>query len=308
LLCPLAHASVEPADFVEELNLKEESAPPVTPPAPLGDPGSVVIQASSGITLRLREVWDYRELLYFLFWRDLKVRYKQTVLGGVWAILQPVATMAVFTIVLGRLAKISSDGIPYSLFVFSGLLPWQLFAFSLTASSGSLVSNTHLITKVYFPRLVIPISSVLVGLVDFLIAAVVLALLMAYHHVAPTPGLLLLPLLVAFAVAVALAVGIFLSALNVRYRDVKHMLPFLVQIWMFATPIVYPSSLVPEKWRPLFGLNPMAGVVDGFRWALFGTSIGGGRLILVSVVSVAMFLFVGIAYFRRMERNFADLV
>src|SRR4051812_34050640 len=238
-----------------------------------GPPLEVVIEPSQGMSLRLGDVWEYRELLYFLFWRDFKVRYKQTALGATWALLQPVATMAIFTIFLGRLAKISSDGIPYSLFVFSGLLPWQLFSFALNASAGSLVSNTHLLTKVYFPRLIIPISSVLVGLVDFVIALGILALLMAYHRVTPTWGLLVLPLLVVFAVTAALAVGLFLSALNVRYRDVKHTIPFLVQFWMFATPIVYPSSLVPERWRPLYGLNPMAGVVDGFRWALFGTGV-----------------------------------
>ena len=295
-----------PADSVGAARDASSEANAGAPDA--GTAPAIVIEASSGITFRLGDVWAYRELLYFLFWRDFKVRYKQTILGASWAVLQPVATMAVFTIFLGRFAKVSSDGIPYSLFVFSGLLPWQLFAFSLTASSGSLVSNTHLITKVYFPRLVIPISSVLVGLVDFMIASVILVLLMMYHHVTPTPGLLILPLLVAFAVITALAVGLFLSALNVQYRDVKHTIPFLVQFWMFATPIVYPSSLVPEKWRALYGLNPMAGVVDGFRWALFGTSTGSGSLILVSVVSVLLILFVGIAYFRRMERGFADLV
>jgi lipopolysaccharide transport system permease protein len=285
-------------------------------PVPIAPPGAsvslpttvVVIEPTARIAFRLRDLWDYRELLYFLFWRDFKVRYKQTLLGGSWAILQPVATMIIFTVFLGRLAKVSSDGIPYSVFAFSGLLPWQLFSFSLTAASASLVGNTQLLTKVYFPRLVIPVSSVLVGLVDFAIASSVMVVLMAYHHIVPTVGILLLPVMVLFAVFAALAVGLILSALNVQYRDVRHTIPFLLQIWMFATPIVYPSSLVPPRWRLLYGLNPMVGVVDGFRWALFGRWTGSGAMVGVSVAStVALFIF-GVGYFRRMERNFADLV
>jgi lipopolysaccharide transport system permease protein len=272
-------------------------------PAPLP---ATVIEPRARISLRIKDLWDYRELLFFLFWRDVKVRYKQTVLGAAWAILQPVATMVIFTIFLGRLAKISSDGIPYSLFAFSGLLPWQLFAFSLTESSTSLVNNKQLITKVYFPRVIIPVSAVLVGLVDFLVASVVLVILMAYHGITPTAGIWVLPLLVLFAVFAALSVGLFLSALNVQYRDVRYTIPFLIQIWMFATPIVYPSTLIPEKWRLLYGLNPMAGVVEGFRWALFGTSTNG-PLILVSVAVVVALFFVGLAYFKKMERYFADL-
>jgi lipopolysaccharide transport system permease protein len=284
--------------------------PVASPPlaAPETEPPVLVIEPSSRITLDLRDLWDYRGLLYFLFWRDVKVRYKQTVLGAAWAILQPVATMAIFTIFLGRLAKISSDGIPYSLFVFSGLLPWQLFSFALTESSSSLVNNKQLITKVFFPRVIIPVSAVLVGFVDFLVASGVLAVLMAYHHVVPTVGIVLLPLLMVFAVFAALSVGLILSALNVQYRDVRYTIPFLVQIWMFATPIVYPSSLIPARWRLLYGLNPMAGVVEGFRWALFGTSTGAGPLIAVSVATVVALFFVGLAYFKRMERYFADRV
>jgi lipopolysaccharide transport system permease protein len=268
---------------------------------------TVVIEPSKGVGFGLRALWDYRELLYFLFWRDLKVRYKQTALGASWAIIQPVASTAIFTLFLGKLARIASDGIPYSLFALSGLLPWQLFSSALTASSTSLVNNTHLITKVYFPRLIIPLSSVLVGVVDFIIAGLVMAVLMAYHHVAPTIGIVVLPLLAMFAVVAALAVGLVLSALNVQYRDVRHTVPFLIQIWMFGSPIVYPSSLVPEKWRPLYGLNPMAGVVDGFRWALFGSKAGSLQTIAVSVGSVLVMLLVGVTYFRRVERNFADL-
>src|SRR5215831_6651135 len=281
---------------------------PVPPGSVEEPPALVVVEPSGRLTLRLGDLWRYRELIYFLFWRDVKVRYKQTILGASWAIVQPVATMLVFTVFFGRLAKISSDGIPYSLFAFSGLLPWQLFAFSLGESSNSLVSNKQLITKVYFPRLIIPISSVLVGLVDFAVASTFLAGLMIYNHVIPGAGVVLLPLLVLFAVLTALAVGLFLSALNVQYRDVRYTIPFLIQIWMFATPIVYPSSLIPARWRLLYGLNPMAGVVEGFRWALFGTSPGSGALIIVSILTVTLLFLAGLAYFNRMERYFADLV
>ncbi len=277
-------------------------------PSPAEPPAAIVVEPSGRLSLRLGDLWRYRELVYFLFWRDVKVRYKQTVLGAAWAVLQPAATMIVFTVFFGRLAKISSDGIPYSLFAFSGLLPWQLFAFSLGESSNSLVSSKQLITKVYFPRLIIPISAVLVGLVDFGIASLFLGGLMIYNHVIPGAGIVVLPLLVLFAVFSALAVGLFLSALNVQYRDVRYTIPFLIQIWMFATPIVYPSSLIPAKWRLLYGLNPMAGVVEGFRWALFGTSTASGALILVSVATVALLFIAGLAYFNRMERYFADLV
>jgi lipopolysaccharide transport system permease protein len=267
----------------------------------------VVLEPAARLSLGLRDLWTYRELLYFLFWRDVKVRYKQTVLGGAWAIVQPLATMIVFTVFLGRLAKISSDGVPYSIFAYSGLLPWQLFAFALTESSNSLVNSKQLITKVYFPRLIIPISAVMVGLVDFAVASSILIVLMLYHHMVPTIGILVLPLLVAFTMLTALSVGLVMSALNVQYRDVRYTIPFLVQVWMFATPIVYPSSLVPEKWRFLYGLNPMAGVVEGFRWALFGTK-GASGLIFVSVLSVGVLFLLGVIYFRRTERQFADLV
>jgi lipopolysaccharide transport system permease protein len=267
----------------------------------------IVIEPSRGVSLRLQDLWEFRELLYFLFWRDLKVRYKQTLLGGAWAILQPLATTVIFTVVLGRLAKVSSDGVPYSLFALSGLLPWQLFSFALTASSASLVSNTQLITKVYFPRLIIPISSVLVGLVDFAVGSTTLVALMVYYRVVPTWGILILPLLIVFVIVTALSVGLILSALNVQYRDVRHAVPFLIQIWMFATPVVYPSSLVPARWRVLYGLNPMAGVIDAFRWALWGTRAGTGEVILASIGSVLALLLIGVYYFRSVERNFADL-
>jgi lipopolysaccharide transport system permease protein len=269
----------------------------------------LVLQPSSGfLKLNLRDLWEYRELLGFLVWRDIKVRYKQTALGAAWAILQPVLTMLVFSVFFGRLAKVPSDGIPYPVFAFAALLPWQLFAYALTESGNSLVSNQNLITKVYFPRLVIPIAAVLAGLVDFAIAFLVLLVLMFYYGIVPTAAVALLPLFLLLAVATALAVGLWLSALNVKYRDVRYTMPFLVQFWMFATPVAYPSSLVPEPWRALYGLNPMAGVVEGFRWALLGKAQSPGVLLWVSVAAVIVLLVGGLRYFRRTETTFADVV
>lgn len=268
-----------------------------------------VIQPSKGwVSLKLRDLWEYRELLFFLTWRDIKIRYKQTALGAVWAILQPVMTMVIFTIFFGRVAKISSEGIPYPLFSFAALLPWQLFARALTESSNSLVANQRLISKVYFPRLVIPISAILAGLVDFGIAFVVLIGMMFYYGVVPTAAVLSLPFFLLLAVVTALAAGLWFSALNVEYRDVRHTMPFLVQFWLFATPIAYPSSLVPEKWRLLYGLNPLAGVVEGFRWALLGQKGGLGPMVAVSALAVCVLLIAGLVYFQRMEKTFADVV
>jgi lipopolysaccharide transport system permease protein len=276
----------------------EKEAPPV-----------LVIRASRGfLRLNLKDVWAYRELLYFLVWRDIKVRYKQTALGAAWAIIQPVMTMVVFSVFFGRLAKVPSDGIPYPVFAFAALLPWQLFAFSLTESSNSLVGSQNLITKVYFPRLVIPLASVLAGVVDFAIALVVLLGLMLYYGIRPTVAVAWLPLFVVLALATALSVGLWFSALNVKYRDVRYTIPFLTQFWMFATPVAYSSTLVPEKWRALYGLNPMAGVVEGFRWALLGKSRGPGVMIWVSVAAVLLLLTGGLFYFRRTEATFADIV
>jgi len=260
------------------------------------------------VSLRLRELWEYRELLYFLAWRDIKVRYKQTVLGAVWAILQPFLTMVIFSIFFGRLAKVPSDGIPYPIFSYSALLPWQLFAHALTGSGNSLVANRQLVTKVYFPRLVIPMAAVLAGLVDFAIAFVVLLGMMLYYGIVPTLGILTLPLFLLLTLATALSAGLWLSALNVQYRDVGHVIPFLTRFLLFATPIAYSSSLVPERWQALYGLNPMAGVVEGFRWALLGKSGGTETLMIVSVAAVIVLLFGGLVYFRRMERTFADIV
>jgi lipopolysaccharide transport system permease protein len=271
-----------------------------------GMPTTVVEPLEGWVGLNLRDLWLYRELLYFLTWRDIKVRYKQTIFGAAWAILQPFFTMVVFSVFFGILAKIPSDGIPYPIFAYSALLPWQLFAQSLMRSATSLVANQHLITKVYFPRLTIPISAVLAGLVDFGIAFVVLLGMMFYYRIFPTAAILTLPLFLLLAIATALAVGLWLSALNIQYRDVGYIIPFLTQAWLFATPIVYPISLVPEQWQALYGLNPMAGVVEGFRWSLLGTT-PPGPVLLASITVVILLLTGGLYYFRRMEKNFADV-
>ena len=255
-----------------------------------------------------RELWDYRELLYFLTWRDVKVRYKQTALGAAWAIIQPLFMMLVFSLFFGRLAKIPSDGIPYPIFTFCALLPWQLFAHALTESSNSLVANERLITKVYFPRLVVPIAAVLGGLVDFAVAFAILLVMMLYYGIVPSWAIVTLPGFILLAVMTALGVGLWLSALNVKYRDVRYTINFLIQFWLFATPVAYPSSLVPEKWRALYGLNPMAGVVEGFRWALLGKTEAPGAMLWVSVAVVILILVGGLYYFRRMEQQFADVV
>ncbi len=259
-------------------------------------------------SIGLRELWEYRELLYFLTWRDVKVRYKQTALGAAWAVIQPFFMMVVFSLFFGKLAGIPSDGIPYPVFAFCGLLPWQLFAHSLTESSNSLVANERLITKVYFPRLVVPIAAVLGGLVDFAIAFVILLLMMIYFGIVPGWQIVTLPGFILLAVMTALSVGLWLSALNVKYRDVRYTINFMIQFWLFATPVAYPSSLIPEQWRWLYGLNPMAGVVEGFRWALLGKTDPPGALLAVSVTVVILLLVGGLYYFRRMEQEFADVV
>lgn len=262
----------------------------------------------SWTSIGLRELWDYRELLYFLTWRDVKVRYKQTALGAAWAIIQPFFMMVVFSLFFGKLAGIPSDGIPYPVFAFCGLLPWQLFAHALTESSNSLVGNQNLITKVYFPRLVVPIAAVLGGVVDFAIAFVILLVMMLYFGIVPGWQIITLPAFILLAIMTALAVGLWLSALNVKYRDVRYTMNFLVQFWLFATPVAYPSSLIPEQWRWLYGLNPMAGVVEGFRWALLGKTDPPGALLGVSIAVVVLLMIGGLYYFRRMEQEFADVV
>jgi lipopolysaccharide transport system permease protein len=289
------------------LSPPEELRHPMTDESDSGQTTS--IRAGAGFQpLQLRELWRYRELLLFLTWRDVKVRYKQTALGAAWAIIQPVFMMLVFTLAFGRLAKVPSDGVPYPVFAYAALLPWQLFAHSLSEASNSLVSNERLITKVYFPRLVVPIAAVLGGLVDFLVSFVVLLGLMLYYRITPGLAIVTLPLFLALAIATALGVGLWLSALNVQYRDVRYTITFLTQFWLFATPVAYPSSLVPERFRVLYGLNPMAGVVEGFRWALLGKAAPSMPLLLASSVVVVLVLTGGLFYFRRMERIFADVV
>ena len=269
----------------------------------------IVVKPSKGwISLKLKELWEYRELLYFMAWRDIKVRYKQTVLGAAWAIIQPFFTMVVFSIFFGRLAKVPSDGLPYPIFAYAALVPWTFFANGLNQASNSLVGSANLIKKVYFPRLVVPISSVISGVVDFALAFAVLLGMMLFYGILPTVNILWLPLFVLLIFVTALGVGFWLSALNVQFRDVRYTVPFLTQFWLFATPVAYPSSLLSEPWRTLYGINPMVGVVEGFRWALLGTDTAPGAIILVSSL-VALALFVGGAfYFRRLERSFADVV
>jgi lipopolysaccharide transport system permease protein len=267
------------------------------------------LQPSAGwVSLNLRELWEYRELFYFIVWRDFKVRYKQTVLGALWAIIQPVSTMLVFSIFLGRLAKVPSDGIPYPIFTYSGLLPWNLFASGMVAASMSLVISSHLIPKVYFPRLVLPASGVISGLVDFALAFLVLIAMMIWSGTIPTINVIWLPFFLALAMCSALGIGLWLAAINVYYRDVMYLVPFVVQLWMFATPVVYPSSLLVEPWRTIYGLNPMVGVVEGFRWALLGTDTAPGRVVLVSSLVSLAALISGLFVFRRMEKKFVDMI
>jgi len=268
-----------------------------------------IIRPSKGwVSLKLRDLWHYRELLYFLIWRDIKVRYKQTVLGAAWAIIQPFFTMVVFSLFFGRLAKVPSDGIPYPVFSYAALVPWTFFANGLSQSSTSLVASANLIKKVYFPRLVVPISSVISGVVDFVLAFVVLLGMMLYFGIVPTWNVVWLPLLLLLALVTSLGVGLWLTAMNVQFRDVRYAAPFLVQAWMFATPIAYPSSLLDEPWRTLYGINPMAGVVEGFRWALLGIETRPGPIVLVSALVAVGLLISGAFYFRRMEKTFADVV
>jgi lipopolysaccharide transport system permease protein len=256
----------------------------------------------------LRAVWEYHELLFFLAWRDVKVRYKQTVLGAAWVVLQPLLLMVVFSVFFGALARTPSEGIPYWIFVYCGLVPWQLFAFALSSSGNALVTNERLLTKVYFPRLVLPIAAVLSGLLDFALSFLVLVLMMAYYGIAPAASLWALPVFILLAFIAPTAVGIGLAALSVRFRDVRHTLPFLTQFWLLATPIGYSSSLIPERWRALYGLNPMVGVVEGFRWALLGGAEPSGALLLVAVGMVFVVLVVSLVYFVRVESTLADVV
>jgi len=268
----------------------------------------VDIEPSSGFhPVNAGEVWRYRELLYFLAWRDIKVRYKQTVLGAAWAVLQPLLTMAVFAIFLGRLAHVPSDGLPYPLFSFAGLVPWTYFATAVSTGAASVVGSQHLISKVYFPRLLVPLAAAATPLVDFAISLATLTAMLAWYHVTPTAAVVWLPLFTLLALATAFAVSLWLSALMVAYRDVRYLVPFFMQFWMFATPVAYPASLVPAKWRVLYGLNPMTGVVEGFRWALAGGP-APGPIVIASALAVAVLLVSGLYFFRRLEGTFADVI
>jgi lipopolysaccharide transport system permease protein len=285
------------------------STPPAALPLPAATATVVRIEPPrTAFELRLAELWRYRELLYFFVWRDVKIRYKQTVIGVAWVVLQPLLTMLVFTLFFGRLAKLPSAGLPYPVFYFAALVPWIYFATALQATTNVVVENQRVITKVYFPRLVLPISTVLSGLVDFSIGFVVLAIFLAGYRIHPGFAVLWLPFFILLAIATALGVGLWLSALNALYRDVKYVTPFLVQFWMLASPVAYPSSLVPERWRWLYGLNPMAGVIDGFRWALTGHGQPPGPLLIASSIAVAIVLLAGLLFFNRMESSIADRV
>lgn len=271
-------------------------------------PLEIIIEPKDGwIAFQWKELWQYRELLRFLIVRDIKVRYKQTVLGGLWAILQPFMSMVVFTIFFGMLAKIPSDNLPYPIFVYTALLPWQFFSGGIGSSGNSLVANSHLISKVYFPRMIIPAASLGAGCLDFLIAFVLLILMMFYYGIFPGLGILLFPFLMILVALASLGVGMILAALNVSYRDFRYVIPFLVQFWLFATPVIYPASLVPDKWRWLINLNPMAGLITGIRSSLLNLRISWTDICISGTISLALFV-IGIFYFKKMERRFADII
>ncbi len=292
------------------------SSPPQTAPESLAQPAEhaepavVTIEAKSGWqSLELRELWRYRELLYFLTWRDVKIKYKQTVFGATWAVMQPLASMLVFSILFGRLVGLNKEtgGIPYPIFVFAGLLPWNLFNQCLLGASGSLVGNSNMITKIYFPRLIIPIAAAGGNLVNFAISLAILLVMMAYYQIMPGMEILLLPVLLVLALLASLAVGIWLAAMNVAYRDFRHAVPFIAQMWMYLTPVIWPVTIVPEQWRWIIALNPLAGIVDGFRYSLFGQPLDWTRLLIASAVTVVAFL-AAVFYFRRVETHFADII
>ncbi len=293
---------------MSELAAQPELATAGLHPHVEADPLLRITPPRGWLELRLKEVWAYRELLYFFVWRDVKIRYKQTVIGVAWVVLQPLLTMAVFTLFFGRLAKLPSQGLPYPVFYFAALVPWTYFATALQSATNVVVENQRVITKVYFPRLVLPVSAVLTGLVDFAIGFGVLVALTLGYGLRPTAAMLWLPALLLLAVLTALGVGLWLSALNALYRDVRYVVPFLVQFWMLASPVAYPSTLVPERWRWLYGLNPMAGVIEGFRWAMTGHGEAPGAVVAASAAMVLAALLGGLVYFQRMESNVADLV
>lgn len=277
-------------------------------PAAAAPVRTVIRPGRGAVGLRASELWSYRELLYFLVWRDAKVRYRQTVLGVLWSIIQPLGTMFVFALFFGKLARVPSDGVPYPLFSLTALVPWTYFATALTGSANALVGNHHLISKVYFPRLIVPVAAVTTPLIDFAIAFTMLIGVWLWYRGPVALPLLAVPLFILLAVLTALAAGLWSSALNVEYRDVRYVMPFALQFWMLATPVAYPASLVPAQWRALYGLNPMATAIEGLRWAMLGTPAPSAAMSVVSVVVVAAALYRGVAYFRRMEGTFADII
>ena len=264
--------------------------------------------SQSGTVVRYAELWEFREVLYFIIWRDIKIRYKQTVLGLAWAVLQPAATILIFSVVFGLWVQLPTDNAPYAVFALAGLLPWNFFQSGLSQAANSLVGNSNLLTKVYFPRVLLPLANVVTGLVDFSCALLVLFALMAYYRVSPSARLLLLPFPLLLAMVASLGVGLWLAALSVRFRDVRHAIPFLLQIWMYSTPIVYPASLVPESLRTAYALNPMVSVVEWFRWSILGTDTLSASMVLTSCITAAVLLVTGLRYFRMMERTFADVI
>ena len=274
------------------------------------EPTTIYIRPANGLAaLNLRDLWTYRELIYFMVWRDLKVRYKQTLLGAAWAVIQPLMTMLVFNFLFNNVAKLPSDNIPYPIFSYTALLPWGLFSTALNNASRSLTSNHNMITKIYFPKLILPMASVLAGLVDFAIAFVILIGMMIFYHVTPSlTALWAVPVFLLLSVITALGVALWLAAINVQYRDVGYALPFITQFWMFITPVAYSSSVISEKWQIVYALNPMAGVVNGFRWALLGSGNPPDVLVAISTVIALIVLFTGLIYFRNMERTFADTI
>ena len=274
------------------------------------EPTTIYIRPTSGFAaLNLGDLWHYRELIVFMIWRDIKVRYKQTLLGALWAVIQPLMTMLVFNFLFNNVAKVSSDGIPYPIFSFTALLPWGLFTTALNTASRSLTSNHNMITKTYFPRLVLPIASVLGGLVDFAIAFAILFVMMLYYHVTPSlTALWAVPVFILLSIITALGVALWLSAINVQYRDVGYALPFITQFWLFITPVAYSSKVISDKWQFIYALNPMAGVVNGFRWALLGSGNAPDMLVAISTCIALVILFTGLIYFRNMERTFADTI
>jgi lipopolysaccharide transport system permease protein len=276
--------------------------------APPDAPVSTIEPTRGWASPRFREMWQYRELLFFLAWRDIKVRYKQTAVGALWAIFQPIMTVVVFTILLGHLGKLPTGNTPYAVIVFSGLLPWMLFASALMACSGSMTANQNLVTKIYVPRLILPIAATIASVVDFLLGLVVLIGVMAWYGITPPIQVVMLPFLLVFTLITALSIGLWLAALNVKFRDVQYALPFLTQMWFFITPVAYSTALIPAKWQLIYGINPMAGVVEGFRWALIGTSTDVGPMLALAVCLVVILLVGGVAYFRRVEKSFADVI